>query len=182
MTRTTTSTKGETTMTDGRVAGTREPSEPLADDARVPSLRSPSRRRRHPALGARIAATGLSATTMFGIIAGLGLSNRQAPANNAETSGPVPSYPSLVVADTVSVQPAAVVADTASSQPQPSISAATNEPGLSESTLNTGTAASDPPPSNEPVTLTANPIVRVEAPAPAPAPSARPIARTSGSR
>lgn len=37
-----------------------------------PSPSGARRRRRHPALGARIAATGVSTATMLGIVAGLG--------------------------------------------------------------------------------------------------------------
>lgn len=116
-----------------------ERSAPRSDTPGVVAPLSPAQRRRHPALGARIAATGLSTTAMLGIVAGLGIANP--PTQASDESVPV----------------ATVVVD-----PAPA--------GTSTATIDR--------PSSDSVTLTTNPVIRVEAPAP----SAAPIARTSGSR
>lgn len=97
------------------------------------SDRSPlPRRPRHPALGARIAAAGVSAATFLGIVAGLGIAGRANPADEV----PVPVVVSAPSAVTIEA------------------------------------------PSSDVVTLSAEPIVAVDASASRPAP----LARTNGSR
>ena len=130
------------------------------------------RRRRHPALGTRIAVTGLSTTTMFGIVAALGVAGAsQEPTESADT---IPT-----TNPTVTVDPAMTTA----AAPDPT------------TTLSAPVTATVPVTelSDEPIQLNANPVVRVvevpaapaanSAPAAAPAPQQHaPVASTNGSR
>lgn len=138
-------TEVQPSETDGTGAGSIKVKAPVAghsarlsDNPDVAAPQPPAPRRRHRALGARIAATGLSTTTMLGIVAGLGISNH--PTQVSDESVPVA---------TVIVDPA---------------------------TRNSAVTIDRP--SSDTVTLTASPVIRVEAPAA----TATPIARTSGSR
>lgn len=102
-------------------------------------------RRRHPALGARILATGVSTAAMFGIVAAIGVRNPP-QVDSEETTAP--AVPASIVVDPAAGAPGAVT--------------------LSEL-------------SDQPIQLTATPIVRAAQPAPSQAISA-PVARTNGSR
>lgn len=102
-------------------------------------------RRRHPALGSRIAATGLSAATMFGIVAALGV---QTPPAVADTSPPPAVETNVVTVDPQAASPPAVTVGELTDQP---------------------------------IQLTATPVVRAAQPASAPT-QAAPVARTNGSR
>lgn len=127
-------------------------------------------RRRHPALGTRIAVTGLSTTTMFGIVAALGVAGAsQEPTQSADT---IPTTNPMIAADPATITAAA---------PDPT------------TTLPTPITTTVPVTelSNEPIQLNANPVVRVVEvpaapaanPAPAPAPQQQaPVASTNGSR
>jgi hypothetical protein len=132
----------------------------------TPARRPPARhRRRHAAKGARIAAAGLGVSTMFGLVASMGIAN----AFTAEATAVAP--PATTPAALTPTGPATP----ASTAPTP---AATTPPTVAETTA--------PSTSLAPVTLTARPEVRViTAPAaatPAPAPAPTPAATTSGSR
>lgn len=123
-------------------------------------------RRRHPAQGARIVAAGLGISTMFGLVATMGIA--QATASTA-TSAPV-----LVATPTPPPPPppSAVTAPTSLPTPAPT---STPDPVT--------TVAPTPAPSTGPIVLTARPQVRVVQPAPTAqaAPPPAPAATTSGS-
>lgn len=95
------------------------------------------KRRRHPAIGARIATAGASIAAMFAIVATLGARTPPPEAVASESSSAVVTDPGAGAAQTVTVSEL----------------------------------------SNQPILLTAKPIVRAEQPA-----STTPVARTNGSR
>lgn len=126
-----------------------------------PRLGSRHRRRRHPAVGARIAAAGVGLSTMLGLVAVMGIANAAADQGAADA---VPSTASL----TLSPTPGVVHTD-----PVPVITASPTPVGGSPQ------AVVDP----APVTLTARPDVRVVTPQVTPAPAApAPASTTHGSR
>lgn len=138
---TATTTRAATTMTD-------PVDQRLLDRRRALQNRTGStarNRRRHPALGARIAAAGMSSAAMLGIVAALGA---QQPPPASAVEAPAAEPPSVIVVD----------------------------PRLSASKAVTVSRLSD-----EPIYLTATPVVRAAEPAPA-SPAAAPVARTNGSR
>lgn len=81
-------------MTDG--PSTPTPAEVAARQARLAALAAdrPARRRRHPAQGARIAAAGLGATTLLGLVGAMALDR---PAGSAATPAPSTAAPRVVV-------------------------------------------------------------------------------------
>jgi hypothetical protein len=131
--------------------------------ARVAGQASPSRRkrRRHPAAGARIVAAGLGASTMFGLVAAMGIASAAADSSQAATT-PVNAAQAATAPNTVTpgtVTPGTVAPTT-----------------VTPSTVAPNTVA--PAPSG-PIVLQARPQVSVVNPTPAPAPA--PAAVTSGS-
>lgn len=131
--------------------------DPLIQRPRVAGQASPSRRkrRRHPAKGARIVAAGLGASTMFGLVAALGIASAAANSSQAATTPVIPAQGAIV--------PNTVTPDTVAPNTV---------------TPNTGQA---PAPSG-PIVLQARPQVSVVNPTPAPAaPAPAPAAVTSGS-
>ena len=132
----------------------------MTDPAASGPSPAPARRprRRHPALGSRIAVTGISAATMFGIVAVIGAGAGQDSTGTDETA--------LTPSSTVTVPP---VTTTVPTTPVP-----TTEP-VPVTEL-----------SNEPIQLTAEPDVRVvETPEASAAPAQQdpvPEASTNGSR
>lgn len=132
-----------------------------SEDSPAPRRRP---RRRHPALASRIAVTGLSAATMFGIVAALGVGS---PSQDTTSSPETVSPPS----STLPVGPATPTTS-------PTADAPTTVP------------TTEPVPvtelSNEPIQLTAEPVIRVvETPAASTAPAPQeqaPVASTNGSR
>jgi hypothetical protein len=135
--------------------------------APVDGRTGPSRRkrRRHPAKGARIVAAGLGASTMFGLVAAMGIASAAANSSQAATT-PVNPAQGAIVPNTVTpgtVTPGTVLPST--------VTPDTVAP-------NTGQA---PAPSG-PIVLQARPQVSVVNPTPAPAAAApAPAAVTSGS-
>jgi len=130
---------------------------PRAAGARPP-VKPPTRRsgrRRHPARGARIAATGLGLTTMFGLVAAMGI----AAVDGASATAPPDSVPTPVLQN----QPAA---------PAPAATPAAPTP----------VPAAPAAPTAGPTVLTARPDVRVITPqAPTASPAPAPAATTRGS-
>lgn len=127
-------------------------------------------RRRHPALASRIAVTGMSTATMLGIVAILGGTGTSDDADQSADTVPAPS-PTL---------------------PSEPATTATVTPGSTTFPAPITTSVSVTELANEPIQLTANPVVRIiETPAtaaaapsaPAPAPQEQaPVASTNGSR
>jgi hypothetical protein len=140
--------------------------------ARVAGPTSPSRRkrRRHPAKGARIVAAGLGASTMFGLVAAMGIASAAANSSQAATS-PVntPVNPAQAATVPNTVAPNTVAPNTE----------APNTVAPNAVAPNTGQT---PAPSG-PIVLQARPQVSVVNPTPAPAaaPAPAPAAVTSGS-
>lgn len=77
----------------------------------------PRRRRPHPALGARIAATGLGVTTLFGLVAAMGAGRAEGATTPSPTAAAAPVRTVIVVhhpgAVDAAVSPAAPSAPTA---------------------------------------------------------------------
>ncbi len=139
--------------------------------ARVAGQTSPSRRkrRRHPATGARIVAAGLGASTMFGLVAAMGIASAAANSSQAATS-PVnaPANPAQAATVPNTVTPGTVTPGTV----------APNTVAPNTVAPNTGQA----PAASGPIVLQARPQVSVVNPTPAPAaPAPAPAAVTSGS-
>ena len=137
--------------------------DPVAREASSTPSRRP--RRRHPALASRIAVTGMSTATMFGIVAALGVSGASQDATRSAGTDPgsdttVPAEPVGTTVAAPPGQPTTVPAPVMTTVPVTELS-------------------------NEPIQLTAEPVVRVvetpSAPAPAPREQA-PVASTNGSR
>jgi hypothetical protein len=129
--------------------------------ARVAGQASPSRRkrRRHPASGARIVAAGLGASTMFGLIAAMGIASAAANSSQAATTpANAPANPAQAATVPNTVTPGTVAPNTVA-------------PNAGQAPAATG-----------PIVLQARPQVSVVNPAPAPAaPAPAPAAVTSGS-
>jgi hypothetical protein len=131
--------------------------------ARVAGPTSPSRRkrRRHPAKGARIVAAGLGASTMFGLVAAMGIASAAANSSQAAISPvdtPVNPAQAATVPNTVTVSPSTVAPSTVA-------------PNAGQALAPSG-----------PIVLQARPQVSVVTPTPAPAaPAPAPAAVTSGS-
>lgn len=127
----------------------------------APTARGARPRRRHHALGSRIVAAGLGATTMFGILTALG---RATPASSTDTQvphGPAPApQPIRIVIHRVPT----TVAD------QPAVAPAIDQ-----------VEAVAPTAPGAPIELTAEPVVRTITVESAPAPRPAPVATTSGS-
>jgi hypothetical protein len=140
--------------------------------APVDGRTGPSRRkrRRHPAKGARIVAAGLGASTMFGLVAAMGIASAAANSSQAATT-PVNPAQGAIVPNTVTPGP---------------VTPGTVTPGtVLPSTVTPDTVAPNigqaPAPSG-PIVLQARPQVSVVNPTPAPAAAApAPAAVTSGS-
>ncbi len=155
-------------MTDRPVDAERARVDRIARLQRTPApVSSARRRRRHPAQRSRIVAASLGATTMFGIVTALGVSNA------AATPAAVPVAPSQVG------QPAGVAAAPADTSTTTVAPVPTDTP-----------APETVPPTLPAVTvLTPAPVIQVVAPtpqpvataAPQPAPRPAPVATTSGS-
>lgn len=144
----------------------------------VPGRRAPASsrrgRRRHPAAHSRIAAVGVGATSLFGLVAAMGVADALEPA-------PAPAAPSVASppANTPAGAVVVVVHHTASP------AAPLDETAAAPATEPATDAAPHAAPAPTPVVLSARPEVQVVAPRPAaaPAPAApAPTARTSGSR
>jgi hypothetical protein len=127
--------------------------------ARVAGQPSPSRRkrRRHPAKGARIVAAGLGASTMFGLVAAMGIAS--AAANSSQAAATPPTAP-------LNAAQGATIPDLIAPS---TVAPSTVEPN----------AGQVPAPSG-PIVLQARPQVSVVNPTPA-APAPAPAAVTSGS-
>lgn len=105
--------RGATTMTDATdqarlerieaLRNRRRAPDPTANGASPAGRSAPARaRKRHPALGSRIAVTGLGATAMLGLVTTMGLTS-QAPA--AASNAPVSPSVRVVVERTPANQP-----------------------------------------------------------------------------
>ena len=129
-------------------------------------------RRRHPAIGGRIVAAGLGATTMFGLIAVMGVAQAASSSTTStpavDTSIPLAPLPTITPVPTVTPAPAATSAPVVAA-PDPNVAAAQAAPAP---TVVAAPAA--------PIVLQARPDVQVVTPAPAQAAPA-PVATTSGS-
>lgn len=74
---------------------------------------TPSKRRRHPAAGARIVAAGLGASTLFGLVATMGIAQVRAestPTSNAQTTPPVAPTAPLTIVPVAALTPAPAIA------------------------------------------------------------------------
>ena len=135
---------------------------PAARSATTEPTRATARttrpRRRHPATGGRIIAAGLGATTMFGLIAAMGVAKASSTTNTPTTEGSITLAPLPTITPTI-----APVVGT----PDPSVAAA---PAADAPTATVPT----------PIVLRARPDVQVVTPTPAQSAPA-PIATTSGS-
>jgi hypothetical protein len=127
-------------------------------------------RRRHPALGARIAAAGIGVSTMLGLVASMGIASALADQGATEV---VPSTAPL--ANTPA--PGVVIAAPAPAITAPAAPAAPATPAAPAAPAAGSSQAAVVP---APVTLTARPEVRVVTPQAPAAPA--PAATTSGSR
>ena len=133
----------------------------VAGPTQLPSRR---KRRRHPAKGARIVAAGLGASTMFGLVAAMGIASAAANSSQAATTP---------VARTGERRPGATVPNTVTPG-----TVAPNTVAPNTVAPNAGQA----PASSGPIVLQARPQVSVVTPTPAPAaPAPAPAAVTSGS-
>lgn len=140
------------------------PPRPRSQPPRQPS-RTARPRRRHPARGARIAAVGLGATTMFGIVASMGITNAlaaQAPAPGTVGDGLV-SAPVVPIATRAPV----TVASTTTQIPAPPVVTPAAPAAAPQILI--------PPTTAAPVAVQPQQQVRVVLPAPTP------VAKTSGS-
>ena len=126
-----------------------DPTTAATDGVPAPTVPATARRRpkrRHPALGARIVAAGLSTTAMLGIVAALG-----ADAASPEPPPPAPALTATAIEAPVPAPPGQDLAAVTVTQV-----------------------------TNEPIQLTASPVVR--APAPAAAQPQAAVVTTNGSR
>jgi hypothetical protein len=112
---------------------------PVAGTSQPAALRhgQRGRRRRHPAIGARIGAAGFSLATMFGLVAAMGLSRTSTDAQAAAAAAAVPDRVVVVVHRITTTTPAG------------------GERVATSGTTNTGISG--------PITLAARPTVRVAA-------------------
>ncbi|MGI9644518.1 MAG: hypothetical protein ACR2O6_04330, partial [Ilumatobacteraceae bacterium] len=132
-----------------------------------PVTTPPAGRRRHPARRGRIAAAGIGASAMFGLLTILGLAGRTSADDPPASGTAPPDAPSTPVKIVIHRGGPALPA-----------AAATPTVGMSDPDVAEASTAGEPA---GPIELTANPVIRtitVEAPA-APAPA--PTATTSGS-
>ena len=144
------------------------PSTTTEPPARATARTTPPRsraRRRHPAAGGRIVAAGLGATTMFGLIAVMGVAQAASSSTTSTPAidGPISLTPLPTIVPTIA--PAPTIAPTPTVAP-----VGTPDPGVV-----TGQAAVPAP-----IVLQARPDVQVVTPAPAQQAPA-PVATTSGS-
>jgi hypothetical protein len=144
----------------GRVEPTRSTRPGLSRSTAAP-------RKRHPAQGARRLAAGLGATTMFGIVASMGITNAFA----AQSTDPSTLSVGLVTAPAIATPAPVTVAPTTAAIPVPQVVA----PVAPSPTPIAAPEPTSPPTTAAPVVVTTQPQVRVIAPAPAP------VATTSGS-
>ncbi len=149
------------------VPSARSTTEPTARAAARTTQPRARARRRHPAAGGRIVAAGLGATTMFGLIAVMGVAQA---ASSSTTSTPAVDSP-------ITLTPLPTIAPAAAT-PAPTLAPApTVAPvGTPDPSVVTGQASTVP----APIVLQARPDVQVVTPAPAQAAPA-PVATTSGS-
>jgi hypothetical protein len=163
-------------------------------------------RTKHPAVGARIAATGISAASMLAIVAALGSASAQAeveafvspvtfeaPLTAAPIPVPVGDPTQPLVADTAATNPVAASAGASAAPPAPAVAPAAATPTVAAAPVAAAPALSaapapapTPAPAAAPVQLTPTPVVKVVPAAPAPAVAAPaapppPAAKTKGS-
>jgi len=141
---------------------TSKPAKHMAGGSHVASRK----RRGHPAIGARIASTGVSTAAMFTIVAWLGLNSSPETAGTPE---PVVHPTTTALVEDVSIKPPTL-------GPVPTLNTTVSNRAVADQKTTADSGAL-----SQPIELTANPVLRAPQPAPqvtAPAP----VAKTNGSR
>jgi hypothetical protein len=157
-------------------------------------------RAKHPAVGARITATGISAASMLAIVAALGSASAQAeveafvsPVTFEAALTPAPTFVPVgdptqpLVAATAATKPVAASAGVSAAPPTSAAAPAAATPLAAAAPVAAAPALSaapapapTPAPAAAPVQLTPTPVVKVIPAAPAPA-AAAPAAKAKGS-